>query len=171
MVERQYDLMSTWHLDADPESVWSVIADPDMSWPTWWPGCSFGGPLVRSAISSESPAAVLLATTAPLRFRAALGYKLGITVHPTMVKPPHRIEFDAGGDLVGTGSVALFPAGRDGPLTKMQIEWRVRPTQRWMRLLTPIAAPAFTAAHRHLMRKGERGLRAELAGVKTCNGK
>ncbi len=162
--------MSTWALDADPASVWSVIADPNMSWPTWWPGCSFGGSLVRSEISVEASSAALLATTAPLRFRAALGYTLGITVHPTLVEPPHWIDFDAGGDLVGTGRVSLFPAGRDGHQTKMQIEWRVCPTQGWMRLLSPIAAPAFTAAHRHLMSKGEGGLRAELAAAKTRNG-
>jgi hypothetical protein len=42
-------------------------------------------------------------------------------------------------------------------------EWRVRPTSRWMTILSPVAAPAFTFAHAALMRRGEEGLRSYLA--------
>lgn len=162
MKPRLFDLSSTWLLPASPEKVWAVIADTDMSWPQWWPHCTFAAPLERTEAASEGQEEVLKATTAHLNFKAFLGYTLTITIHPTKVAAPHEIEFDAGGHLQGTGRVRLVPQ-EQVLATRMDIEWRVRPTQRWMNVLTPIAAPAFKAAHALMMRQGEKGLQRELA--------
>ncbi|WP_115787479.1 SRPBCC family protein [Arthrobacter silvisoli] len=156
MTPRLFDLSSTWHLPATADQVWAIIADVDMSWPRWWPHCTFAGPLVRSETESNSQEDILKATTAYLNFKAALGYTLTISIHPTKVLTPSEIEFDAGGHLKGIGKVTLSPEPDGG--TRMDIEWRVRPTQRWMNILTPLAAPAFTAAHSLMMRQGEKGL-------------
>lgn len=157
MTPRLFDLSSTWHLPATPEQVWAIIADVDMSWPNWWPRCTFAGPLVRTEAKSSSQEDILEATTAFLNFKASLGYTLTISIHPTEVISPSEIDFDAGGHLEGTGRVTLTPES-NSQTTRMDIEWRVRPTQRWMNLLAPIAAPPFTAAHSLMMRQGERGL-------------
>lgn len=157
MTPRLFNLNSIWHLPATPEQVWAIIADIDMSWPTWWPHCSFAGPLIRTEPASTAQEDILKATTAYLNFKTALGYTLTISIHPTKVVAPREIEFDAGGHLEGIGRVTLSPESH-GETTRMDIEWRVRPTQPWMNLLTPIAAPAFTAAHARMMRQGERGL-------------
>lgn len=157
MTPSLFDLSSTWHLPATPEEVWAIIADVDMSWPSWWPHCSFAGPLIRTEAPSNSQEDILKATTAYLDFKASLGYRLSISIHPTKVVAPREIDFDAGGHLKGTGRVTLSPESQ-GETTRMDIEWRVRPTQRWMNLLTPIAAPAFTGAHALMMRQGEKGL-------------
>jgi hypothetical protein len=162
MTPRLFDLSSTWYLPATPEEVWAIIADVDMSWPNWWPHCSFASPLVRTQARSDSQEDVLKATTAYLDFKASLGYTLTISIHPTKVVTPQEIEFDAGGHLDGIGRVVLSPEAK-GNETIMEIEWRVRPTQRWMHLLTPIAAPAFTAAHTLMMHQGEKGLLRALA--------
>lgn len=162
MTPRLFDLSSAWHLPATPERVWAIIADADMSWPTWWPHCTFAAPLVRTEPKSTSQEDILKATTAYLNFKASLGYTLTISIHPTEVTAPSEIDFDAGGHLEGTGRVALT-AESNGKATRMDIEWRVRPAQPWMNFLTPIAAPAFTAAHALMMRQGERGLMTALA--------
>ncbi|MCI0142999.1 hypothetical protein KNN17_15640 [Arthrobacter bambusae] len=162
MTSHTFDLNSTWHLPATPEEVWAIIADVDMSWPNWWPRCSFAAPLVRTEARSNSQEDILKATTAYLNFKTSLGYTLTISVHPTTVVTPKEIAFDAGGHLEGTGRVTLSPDAKN-EATRMDIEWRVRPTQRWMHLLTPIAAPAFTAAHALMMRQGEKGLVRALA--------
>ncbi|MFE4545127.1 SRPBCC family protein [Arthrobacter sp. NPDC056727] len=162
MPPRLFDLSSTWHLPAPPEKVWAIIADINMSWPSWWPHCSFAGPLVRTKPLSNSQEDILKATTAHLNFKAALGYTLTISIHPTDVVSPREIDFNAGGHLKGTGRVVLAPE-KQGEATRMDIDWRVHPTQRWMNLLTPIAAPAFTAAHALMMRQGEKGLVKALA--------
>lgn len=162
MTPRLFDLSSTWHLPGTPKDVWAIIADVGMSWPSWWPDCSFAAPLIRTKPESNSQEDILKATTSYLNFKAVLGYTLTISIHPIMVVTPTEIEFDAGGHLEGTGRVTLSPEA-DGAATRMDIEWRVRPTQRWMSRLTPIAAPVFTAAHTLMMRRGEKGLLRALA--------
>jgi hypothetical protein len=162
MTSRLFDLNSTWHLPAPPERVWDIIADVDMTWPQWWPQCSFAAPLSRTEAKSHSQEDILKTTTAHLNFKASLGYTLSISIHPTEVIAPREIEFDAGGHLEGVGRVTLIPE-KQGEATRMDIEWRVRPTQRWMNLLTPMASPAFTGAHALLMRHGEKGLVGALA--------
>ncbi|MGO4860003.1 SRPBCC family protein [Arthrobacter sp. 2MCAF14] len=162
MNPRLFDLSSTWHLPATPEQVWAIIADVDMSWPSWWPDCSFAAPLTRTVSDSDSQEDILKATTSYLNFKASLGYTLTISIHPTMVVTPSEIAFDAGGHLDGNGRVTLSPE-TNGRATRMDIEWRVRPTRRWMNLLAPVAAPAFTAAHALMMRQGEKGLVRALA--------
>ena len=173
-----YILPSSWLLDATPEAVWETVASPEMSWPRWWPGCTLQDLATDPYADTADPAGQLLVTTVRLQFRAALGYRLSITIQPTSAARPHSIDFDAGGDLVGTGRIRLFPVPADTPgptqgepvhailpQTRMDIDWRVRPTQRWMRVLTPVARPVFSAAHSLLMRQGERGLRRELGQV------
>lgn len=168
MKPRLFDLSSTWHLPASPEAVWAVIADTDMSWPQWWPHCAFAAPLERTKASNEAHEEILKATTAHLNFKAFLGYTLTISIHPTKVAAPREIEFDARGHLRGTGRVRLVPQ-EQGQATRMDIEWRVRPTQRWMNMLTPIAAPAFKAAHALMMRQGEKGLQQHWQRIEQRN--
>ncbi|WP_146362126.1 hypothetical protein [Arthrobacter yangruifuii] len=178
-----YILPSSWLLDATPEAVWETIASPDMSWPRWWPGCTLQELATDPSADPGDPIARLLGTTVRLQFQAAPGYRLSVTIHPTRALRPRSIEFDAGGDLAGTGRIRLFPVSSPAPampagtagaqprietrprmetVTRMEIDWRVMPTRRWMQVLTPVARPVFTAAHALLMRRGERGLRREL---------
>ncbi|NVM98508.1 SRPBCC family protein [Arthrobacter sp. SDTb3-6] len=161
MTARLYDLSSSWTFPNSQQEVWKVIADPDMAWPDWWPGCTYAKPLERSPHSGTSNEDLLLATTATLKFKASLGYTLSVSYHPTVVDSPREVVFDAGGDLEGEGRVVLSTI--DNGHTRMDIEWRVRPTSRWMTILSPVAAPAFTYAHAALMRRGEAGLKAYLA--------
>ena len=156
-----YVLPSSWLLDASPEDVWEAVAGPEMDWPRWWPGCTRQD-VSPAAAPSGDRAAVLLSSTVRLQFRAALGYRLSITLRPTAVDHPVSIDFDAAGDLAGSGQIRLTPLAADGgtePVqTRMDISWRVRPTRPWMRLLTPVARPVLTAAHALLMHRGEKGL-------------
>ncbi|WP_425864753.1 hypothetical protein [Arthrobacter sp. TWP1-1] len=161
MTARLYDLSSSWTFSNSQQEVWDVIADPNMAWPDWWPGCTLAKPLERTPVTGPTDSDVLLATTATLNFKASLGYTLSVSYHPTVVDSPREVVFDAGGDLAGNGRVILS-TNNDGQ-TQMDIEWRVRPTSRWMTFLSPIARPAFTYAHAALMRQGETGLRNYLA--------
>lgn len=161
MAARLYVLSSSWTFPNSRQQVWDVIADSNMAWPDWWPGCTLAKPLERSPQTANTNNELLLATTATLKFKASLGYTLSVSYHPTLVDSPNEIAFDAGGDLEGEGRVTLSTINNDE--TQMDIEWRVRPTIRWMAFLSPVAAPAFTSAHAALMRLGEEGLSAYLA--------
>lgn len=160
MAPARYLLHTRWSLAAPVDRVWDVLADPRMSWPAWWPQCT--ADTEAAGPDPEPPAGeALLGRTARVAFRAGPGYTLHLAIRPTIVRAPHFIEFDAGGDLSGVGRVALVAA--DGDRTAVHIHWAVRPTRRWMGLLSPLARPVFTAAHGAVMRRGERGLRAFLA--------
>ena len=161
MATRLYDLSSSWMFPNSQQEVWDVIADPNMAWPDWWPGCTLAKPLERTPHTGTSVADILLATTATLNFKTPLGYTLSVSYRPTFVDSPKEITFDAGGDLEGEGRVILTPTNNG--LTQMDIEWRVRPTSRWMTFLSPVARPAFTYAHAALMQRGENGLKDYLA--------
>lgn len=152
---RLFDLSSSWLLPAASSDVWAVIAHPDINWHLWWPGCSQPRPTEHETCSPG-----LMGTTAHLAFSAALGYRLALELRTTGTDDSRWVEFSADGDLRGTGSAVLReePGG-----TRLDIDWRVEPSKRWMRMLSPVAAPAFILAHRLLMAQGERGLRAELA--------
>lgn len=167
MTARLYDLSSSWTFSKTRQEVWEVIADPNMAWPNWWPGCTLGKPLERNPDPGTTNKELLLASTATLNFKASLGYTLSVTYHPTHADAPNEITFDAGGDLNGEGRVTLSSIG-DGQ-TQMDIEWRVRPTSRWMAFLSPVARPAFTYAHAALMRRGEAGLREYLVSQTDKN--
>lgn len=170
MAARIYDLSSSWTIPDSKQEIWDVIADTDMSWPEWWPGCTLAKPLDRMPYAPDaSDAEILTATTAALNFKASLGYTLRVSYHPTFVDIPNEIAFDAGGDLHGDGRVTLTALANGG--TQMTIEWRVRPTSRWMSFLSPVAAPAFTYAHRVLMSRGEEGLRQHLERNSNSNSK
>lgn len=69
--------------------------------------------------------------------------------------------------MAGEGRVTLTSAKKGQ--TKMDIEWRVRPSNRWMAFLSPVARPAFTYAHAALMRRGEAGLREYLVSQTDKN--
>ena len=161
MAARLYDLASSWTFPNSRQEVWDVIADPNMAWPNWWPGCTLAKPLDRATRTGATNEELLLATTATLKFKASLGYTLSVSYHPTHVNAPNEITFDASGDLKGEGHVVLSTL--DNSNTQMDVEWRVRPTSRWMTFLSPMAAPAITYAHAALMRRGEEGLRRYLA--------
>lgn len=163
MASPRYDLHTRWSFHAPAQRVWDVIADPRMSWPDWWAQCAadepVGGPVAEPA-DATSDGGGLVGRNASLAFRAAPGYTLHLTIRPTRVQAPRFVEFDAEGDLRGLGRVALV---EDGDRTAVHIQWIVRPARRWMALLSPIAAPVFSAMHARVMRQGERGLREFLA--------
>lgn len=157
MVSSRYDLHTRWSLSAPIQQVWEVMADPRMSWPDWWPQCT-----ADAAVTEPAAGDGLVGRTAGVAFRAGPGYTLHLSIRPTRVQAPHFIEFDAGGDLSGIGRVVLMAV--DAGRTAVHIQWLVRPTRRWMAILSPVARPVFALAHAAVMRQGERGLRVFLSG-------
>ncbi len=127
-----------------------------MSWPRWWPGVSADA--VRPAPDGLVGSAALVA------FRAPGGYRLRLGLTVVAAEPPHSVRLAADGDLVGTAEVTLTP---DDAGCRVRIGWDVEPARGWMRVSGPLLRGGFQASHRAVMRAGERGLVAELAGPAT----
>ncbi|WP_229053869.1 SRPBCC family protein [Aeromicrobium sp. Leaf350] len=142
-----YVLVSTWRVDAPPSAVWTVferfVDQPDPF--EWWDDLRVRGR--RSDLID-------------VETRSALGYRLRFRLHSLRTFELHVIAFDAVGDLSGSGRVELSEVGG---ATQVRIDWTVATTRRWMRWTEPVLRPVFAAAHRRVMRRGERALNAWLA--------
>ena len=128
------------------EQTFAVVRDLD-GYPTWWPEVK------RVDRIDEKRAEVTIT--------ALLPYSL------MFVMEREVDDIDSGvlrarmtGDLEGTSSWKLSP---DGQGCSMVFEEEVQANKRLLRLLAPIARPAFTLNHAIMMRRGRAGLRKHLA--------
>jgi hypothetical protein len=87
--------------------------------------------------------------------RGPLPHTLVFETTVTAVDPPRLVRYRAEGGLRGDGQVTLTqtPNGTD-----VVIDWSVHTTARWLNVLSPIVRPLLEWNHRHVMRRGERGL-------------
>jgi hypothetical protein len=92
-------------------------------------------------------------------WRSRIPYPVAFDVVSTVVERPTYIEGEASGGLEGVGRWRLF---EDGGVTAVLYDWEVRTTKRWMRVLAPIADPAFRWNHDQIMRWGAEGLARHL---------
>lgn len=149
----EYDLATTWVLEAPVERVWSALSDYE-HWHDWFPA-------LRQVATVEpgepdGTGRVLLATV-----RSALPYDLTFRMQVLRVEAPRLLELTALGDLDGTGRWTL--AEEEGTTTS-RFEWRVATTRPWMNAVAPVARPVLAWNHDVAMSAAGRGL-ARYLGV------
>ncbi len=142
-----YRFSSTWDLLATPEAVWDAITRPT-DWPRWWPAVS-----AVEVLDPGEPVGV--GSVVRYRVRAPLGYGLSVRTTVDEAVPPQLLVARVVGHLDGTGRWEIVP-GADG--VRMHQLWEVTTTRRWMRLLAPVARPAFRWSHDRAARRGGEGL-------------
>lgn len=143
-----YRFVSRWPMPAPPSRCWAQLERmlrPDGD--SWWPG-------VRVA---EPPTRIAAGERLTLVVRSPLGYALRMRLRVTAVEPPRLIVAESTGDLRGEGVVTLsaVPTG-----SLIEIRWAVTTERGWMTASGLVLRPAFVAAHRRVMARGERALRA-----------
>lgn len=144
-----FDLTSEWSFEAPVEVVFAWIAEP-RAYDAWWPGFARTRPLPSGAIET--------------RLRSPLGFVLAFEQHDFVDRPPHEHGFHASGDLEGTGRFVLTSRG---PRTLVSFRWQVDLTRPLLARLTrvPGARALLRASHHHVMKRGERALRARLTAA------
>ncbi|MBN9214345.1 MAG: hypothetical protein ABS62_08435 [Microbacterium sp. SCN 70-200] len=148
-----YAFTSRWHIAATREQCWAGLADALHTGPiSWWPAVR-----VATAPAEITPGAVVV-----LEVRSPLGYRLRVRLTIVAVDPPTRLEATSSGDLAGIGILTLT----DVPgATTLTWTWQVEVRRRWMRATGAVLRPAFAAAHRAVMRRGEQGFAAYVAAA------
>lgn len=142
-----YVFRSDWRLEAAPERVYEILADVE-TYPTWWPQ-------VRAAHRIDD-------LSGELTCRSLFPYDLTFVMHREIEDPTdHVLRARMTGDLAGTsqwtitgsagGSVAVFDEDVEVGSTLLRAAGR-------------LFRPALRVNHDHMMRSGEKGLRAYLAG-------
>jgi polyketide cyclase/dehydrase/lipid transport protein len=143
-----YRFQATWRVRAAPGDVWDVLYDVP-SYPDWWPQVKH----VSELIGEE---------TYDVQVRSALPYLLRFTLGQSLAdRDAGILEADLRGDLDGFSRYTIREA-RAGSV--LHYEQEVVTTKGLLNLLEPIARPTFVANHWWMMRSGERGLRAFMAG-------
>lgn len=148
MNPNHYRFTSEWDLPAHPAAVLAVLERAE-EYPVWWPQ-------VREMVQTD-------ATTGRARFRSVLPYDLVVTLERARREPAAGIlEVFMTGDLEGW---ARWTVTRRGGGSRVRYEQEVEVRKRLMRLLGPVARPAFRANHALMMRAARRGLTARLGTV------
>ncbi|MDT4830614.1 hypothetical protein FQZ97_640840 [compost metagenome] len=146
-----YHLVTRWQLEAPLESVWDAIYNAE-AWPAWWPG-------VRCVETLDRGNADGLGARQRYVWQSALPYRLAFVTRVTRVERLRLLEGRVDGDLEGVG---CWHFSQEDGLTTVCFDWRVRTTERWMNLLSPMAEPIFRWNHDAIMCKGGIGLAKHL---------
>lgn len=149
-----YSFVSRWVLPAPPEQAWRELEhalEPGAG-PRWWPGLTL----------PMAPRRVVAGERLVLAVRSPLGYALRVRLELTDVQPGRALGALADGDLRGHGRVEVAADESGG--TTVTFRWHVETRQPWMNVTAWVLRPAFERAHAHVMRRGERGMRAVLGG-------
>jgi uncharacterized protein YndB with AHSA1/START domain len=131
-----FTFITRWFFRAPIERVFAEIEAVDQ-WPSWWRG-------VLAVEVLEPGARGKLGTRTRNTWRSALPYTLTFEAELVRYEPPHVVEVEARGELVGRGRWELSTE-RDG--TRVVYHWQVATTRAWMNLLAPIARPLFEWNH------------------------
>jgi hypothetical protein len=149
-----YRFVSSWHVPGTPQDVWDAVVKRPQEWPSWWPA-------VKRAEVVEPGDDDGVGRRTRYLLRAPLGYRLAVRTRIVEAVPPRLVVVEVVGQLAGSGRWELVP--EPGGVRIDQL-WAVTTGRWWMRLLGPVAAPAFRWSHDRAARRGEQGLARWLAG-------
>jgi uncharacterized protein YndB with AHSA1/START domain len=152
-----YSFVTIWRFPQPTDRVWQAINAAE-DYPRWWPNI-----LYYRCLTPDNPRGV--GSRGHRAVRGFLPYSLQYTTVITKSEPPHDLEYDADGDLVGNGRFVLkeIPTSQtsgamDAAGTEVTIYWNVSTKGQWLNRLAPVFKWLFAANHNYVMRRGERGL-------------
>jgi hypothetical protein len=148
-----YEIVSRWRVTGAVGEVYTVLTDAP-SLPRWWPEA------YTKVIEIAPGDSRGCGRISDIVTRGFLPYDVNWRLSVVEVNPPKMIRVEATGDLTGEGEWRLVQEGGEVALA---YTWRVRVEKPWMQRLEFLLKPLFTINHNYVMRRGEAGLRRELA--------
>jgi uncharacterized protein YndB with AHSA1/START domain len=148
-----YEIVSHWRVPGPIDRVYDVLSDSP-SLPRWWPEA------YRRVHEVAPGDAAGRGRMLDITTKGALPYEIVWRLEILDTERPRLIRVGASGELVGFGEWRLAEAGDAVMLT---YTWRVRAERPMLRRLEFLLKPVFTLNHNWVMRKGEAGLKRELA--------
>lgn len=143
-----YRFRSLWSVRTTTDRVFDALVDL-AGYPDWWPD-------IRDVTQVDDD-------TAEVTCRSVLPYSLRFRLHRAVEdEAGGRVRVDMSGDLEGYVQGRVAEHRTEGAL--LAITQRVVVTKPLLRALAPVGRPVFRANHALMMWRGQRGLRAYLAG-------
>lgn len=149
-----YRIESRWRVAGAIDEVYAVLTDAG-ALPRWWPEAYAE---VTEALGGDPETGVGRVTDIVTRGR--LPYDVSWRVEVIATRPPEFIRIRASGDVIGYGEWRLM---QDGDEVDLRYLWCVRVGKPWMQRFEFLLKPVFAWNHNWVMRRGERGLAAEVA--------
>lgn len=146
-----YKFVTVWTIDAPLADVWREIKDTT-SWPEWWKG-------VVRVVELKKGNDDGLGSIHRSTWRSALPYTLEFDSEIVRIDEMRLIEARAFGELEGRGLWQFFENGNG---TRVQYDWTVKTTKKWMNFIAPLARPFFKWNHDTIMSWGEAGIKKRL---------
>lgn len=152
-----YSFTTYWSVAAPVSTVWPVIFDA-LNYPSWWK-------YVKKVTLTRRGDANGLGSVQHHEWATALPYRLVFDIESTIIEPPHVLQGNSAGELVGVGRWELT---QDGANTIVRYDWNVSTTKAWMNSLAPLLRPFFAWNHKVVMDEGGRGLARRLNTALTA---
>jgi uncharacterized protein YndB with AHSA1/START domain len=134
MVKPEIAYRREFAFDVSPAQLWDAVEHTER-FEAWWPWLREfridGGGLVSGA--------VLHGMVVP-----PLPYRMRVDVTLLRCRRPEEIDAEVHGDLEGTATLRLRPAGHG---TRSEVAWRIEMMQRPMRIASQIALPLLRLGH------------------------
>lgn len=146
-----YAFVTTFEVGAPPTDVFDLVVEPE-PWLAHW-GDVVDVDRRRTGARNGTGSAIAGSVRAPL------GYRIGGRIDVVGAQRPERVEMQVTGTIRGSGLWLLRPTTAG---TAVRFSWEVRPAATWLRVLTPVARPAFEAAHTTVVRHAVEAAAAHL---------
>lgn len=153
MAANDYHFVSHWRVEGAIEEVFQILIDA-RGRVRWWSDVFLDVQLVERGDEHGVGQVVRLLTKGCLPYTLRWQYRVAES------RSPHGFTIQAQGDFVGRG---VWSLEQDGRYVNITYDWEIRADKPLIRRLSLLFKPLFAANHRWAMKKGEEGLRLELA--------
>lgn len=146
-----YNFLTTWEIRASCEEVYRILEDV-ASLAAWWPSVY----LDVKVLEKGQPGGV--GKLVELYTKGWLPYTLRWKFRVTTADFPNGFSLQALGDFVGTG---VWEFRQEGETCVVIYDWRISAEKPFLKKLSWLLRPAFSANHEWAMRKGLESLELE----------
>jgi hypothetical protein len=147
-----YHFITHWQVNADPAEVYDIISKSSQL-TRWWPAVYLDVKILEEGDAKGVGKLVELYT------KGWLPYTLQWKFRVKNTNKPNGLEIEAIGDFIGRG-IWTFEANELG--TDIIYDWKIEATKPFLKKLSWLLKPAFSANHLWAMSKGEESLKLEI---------
>lgn len=148
-----YHFVTRWELPTTCEEVYRTLEDAE-DLVRWWPSVYLDAKILEKGQPGGVGKVVELYT------KGFLPYTLRWKFRVLQTNFPRGYSLEAIGDFVGQGVWTFKQVSPE--VCEVVYDWRIRAEKPFLKLMTPLLRPIFSANHLWAMRKGEESIRLEL---------
>ncbi len=152
MADNSYHFITHWRVKGTCTEVADVLGNTK-DFARWWPSVYLDVNVLEPGDANG------LGERASLFTKGWLPYTLRWEFIVAERRYPYGSAIEAHGDFVGRGR---WTFEQDGEFVDVTYDWNIRAEKPFLRTLTPLLRPIFSANHRWAMAQGKRSLELEL---------